>query len=65
VNWSGSGVVSFCGGLKMKGVNVLSLAFDLVIILSLLGMMRSPLTIVWTTRGSFNAYSFERAMTLH
>ena len=47
----------------MKGV-VLSLAFDLVMILSLLGMMRSPLTIVWTTRGSFKAYSFERAMTL-
>jgi hypothetical protein len=47
----------------VKG-DVLSLAFDLVMILSLLGMMRSPLTIVWTIRGSFKAYIFERAITL-
>jgi len=44
--------------------HLLSLAFDLVMILSLTGTMRSPLTVVCTTRGSLRVKSFDKAMTL-
>ena len=44
--------------------SLLNLACDLVIILSLVGIIRSPLTIVWFTRWSFRLYNLERAMTL-
>ncbi len=46
------------------GMASLSLAFDLVMIRSLVGMIKSPLTIVWMTRGSFKLYSFDKAITL-
>jgi len=43
---------------------ILSLAFDLVMIRSLFGTIRSPFTIVCDTRWSFKLYSFESAITL-
>lgn len=45
-------------------MHLLNLALDLVIIRSLVGIMRSPFTIVWATRGSLSVKSLERAITL-
>jgi hypothetical protein len=63
VYWSGSGRLAYVAGYEVVK-SILFFACDLVMMRSLTGMINSPLTRVWASRGSFNVKSFESAITL-